>query len=235
MQCILEPKPEVIHMAPLCSPWCLHSNLKGEEAKAADRKAAMPMVRFCATVAHHRLKHGRRFIIENPKDSSIWYIHCFQDLLKYVGVSHGNLDFCAFGLKDPKSGKFYKKGTSLLHNFPPGTLDPIFRQCPNTGQKRAHNHEQVDGYAKGYGARTQLSQIYPYQFCETLADLIGVHLGAQVMNVDSLLVNDILEATFTYPELGSVHRHFSEVLHTEHLANTSVTPVHPMHLVMETY
>ena len=85
----------------------------------------------------------------------------------------------------------------------------------------------MDGYAKGYGARTQLSQIYPYKFCEKLADLIGVHLGARVLNVDSLLVNDILEATFTYPELGSVHRHFSEVLHTEHLANTSVTPVHP--------
>ena len=66
MQCILEQKPEVIHMAPLCSPWCLHSNLKGEEAKAADRKAAMPMVRFCATVAHHQLKHGRKLIIETP-------------------------------------------------------------------------------------------------------------------------------------------------------------------------
>ena len=48
MQTILEQKPKVTHMAPLCSPWCLMSNLEGEEAKAPDRKAAMPMVRFCA-------------------------------------------------------------------------------------------------------------------------------------------------------------------------------------------
>ena len=184
------------------------------------------MVRFCATVAHHQLKHGRKFIIENPKDSSIWYAHCFQDLLKYVGVSHGNLDSCVFGLKDPKSGKFYKKETSLLHNFLPGTLDPIFKQCPNTSQKKVHEHETVDGYAKGFGSRTQLSQIYPYKFCEKLADLIGVHLGAKVLNVDSLLINDILEATFSHSELGGVHRHLTEVLHTEHLANTNVTPLH---------
>jgi len=58
------------------------SNLKGEEAKAADRKAAMPMVRFCAMVALHQLKHKRKLIIENPKDSSIWYVHCFQALLR---------------------------------------------------------------------------------------------------------------------------------------------------------
>ena len=63
MACILEQKPEIIHMAPLCSPWCLLSNLKGEEAKAADRKAAMPMVRFCAMVALHQLKNKRKFII----------------------------------------------------------------------------------------------------------------------------------------------------------------------------
>ena len=123
-------------------------------------------------------------------------------------------------------GKFFKRGTSLLHNFPPGTLDPIFKQCPSTGHKKIHEHELVEGYAKGHGSRTQLSQIYPYKFCEKLADLVGVHLSAKVLNVDSLLINDILDAAFNNSELGSVHRHFSEVLHTERLANTDVTPTH---------
>ena len=59
-----------------------------------------------------------------------------------------------------------------------------------------------------------------------MADLVGVHLGAKVLNVDSLLINDILDATFEHSELGGVHRHFTEVLHTEHLAATNVTPLH---------
>ena len=56
IQAILEQKPEIIHMAPLCAPWCLLSNMKEEEAKAADRKAAIPMVRFCAMVALHQIR-----------------------------------------------------------------------------------------------------------------------------------------------------------------------------------
>ena len=90
MACILVQKPEIIHMAPLCSPWCLLSNLKREEAKAADRKAAMLMVSCCATVALHQLKNKRKFIIENQKDSSTWYVHCFQDLLRQNGVTYGD-------------------------------------------------------------------------------------------------------------------------------------------------
>jgi len=226
MACILEQKPEIVHMAPLCSPWCLLSNLKGEEAKAADRKAAMPMVRFCATVALHQIKNNRKFIIENPKDSSIWYVHCFQDLLRQKGVDYGTLNFCAFGMRDPVSGKYYKKGTSLLHNFPAGTLDPIFKLCPNTVGRKVHEHETCEGHAKGHGSRTKLSQIYPYKFCEQLSDIMGIHLGAKVLNVDSLLINDILDASLSDSELGSVHRHFSEALYTESLAPCQVTPEH---------
>ena len=55
---------------------------------------------------------------------------------------------------------------------------------------------------------------------------MGVHLGAKVLNVDSLLINDILDATLTDSELGSVHRHFSEALYTESLAPCQVTPTH---------
>ena len=51
-------------------------------------------------------------------------------------------------------------------------------------------------------------------------------LGAKVLNVDSLVVNDILEASLSDSELGSVHRHFSEALYTESLAPCQTTPEH---------
>lgn len=153
-------------------------------------------------------------------------MHCFQDLLRQNGVAYGNLNFCAFNMRDPVSGKYYKKGTSLLRNFPPGTLDPIFKTCPNTTLKTIHEHETVEGHAKCHGSRTKLSQIYAYQFCEQLADVMGIHLGAKVLNVNSLLINDILEASLSDPELGSVHRHFSDTSYTESLAPCQATQSH---------
>ena len=47
-------------MAPVCSAWCLWSNMKDDVTKAADRKAAMQMVRFCAMVALPQIKHKRK-------------------------------------------------------------------------------------------------------------------------------------------------------------------------------
>ena len=77
MQDMLEQKLEVVHMSPLCSPWCFLISLKGEEAKAADRKAAMPIVKFCAQVAVRQIKTGRQFVIENLRESTIWHVHYF--------------------------------------------------------------------------------------------------------------------------------------------------------------
>jgi hypothetical protein len=119
-------------MAPKCSAWCMWSTAKGEQQCLADRQRDLPMVRFCAQVALHQLKHGRHFLIENPKDSAIWRVHCFQQLLKQESVTWGNLNFCAWGMQDPVSKDYFSKATSLVHNFPEGILDPIFRPCPRT-------------------------------------------------------------------------------------------------------
>ena len=110
MQIILEQKPEVVHMAPKCASWCMWSTAKGEHQCYEDRQRDLPMVRFCAQVALHQMKHGRHFIIENPKDSAIWKVHCFQQLLKQESVTWGNLNFCAYGLKDPVSKKLFSQG-----------------------------------------------------------------------------------------------------------------------------
>ena len=90
-------------MAPLCSPWSQWSNMKSDQDRTEYRNWVMPRVRFCAHVAMHQVKHGRKFIIENPRESFLWYVHCFQDLLRISGVTYGNLEFCAFGMRDPET------------------------------------------------------------------------------------------------------------------------------------
>ena len=71
---------------------------------------------------------------------------------------------CASGMKDP-NGCFDYKPTSLLHSFPDGTLDPVFKRCPNKHGGASHIHQQLEGSAPGHGSRTKLAQVYPYPFC----------------------------------------------------------------------
>ena len=103
MQVILEQNPKVIHMAPKCTAWCAWSTAKGSEQCEADRQSDLPMVRFCAQVALHQISRDKYFIIENPKDSAMWKVHCFRHLLSEAAVTWDNLNFCAWGMQDPVS------------------------------------------------------------------------------------------------------------------------------------
>ena len=64
-------------------------------------KKYRPMVEFCARVALFQIENGRYFMIENPASSKIWFTKCFQRLLTKHAVTHGTLDMCAFGMRDP--------------------------------------------------------------------------------------------------------------------------------------
>ncbi len=199
MQLILEQNPDVIFMAPVCSPWSLWSNMKDPETRQADRDAIMPMVRFVVQIAMLQIKRGKHFIIENPKDSAIWYTLVMQQLSRQRGVSYGDLDFCAYGLKDPVANNlYYRKSTSLMHNFADGVMNPLWKKCPNTLGKKVHEHQPVEGAAPGHGPRSKLSQIYPYRFCKALADILGVYLNRPKRDKTAFLLEDILELTFSH-------------------------------------
>ena len=81
------------------------------------------MVEFCARVAMVQIEHGRYFSIENQASSKIWFTKCFQRLPTKHAATYGALDMCAFGMRDP-NGYYDYMPTSLLHNFPDGTLNP---------------------------------------------------------------------------------------------------------------
>ena len=117
MDIILKQNPEIVHMAPVCSPWSQLSNSKPEWQRIEDRKRAMPMVRICVQVALHQIKKGRKFIRENPEGSAIWKCYCMEDLFKVPGVTWGVLHQCAFGMKDPVDKLPYKMATCLVHNL----------------------------------------------------------------------------------------------------------------------
>jgi len=194
IQLITDQKPDVVFMAPVCAPWCNWSHMKPYSQMIADRKKVMPMVQFVVQVAKHQISKGKQFIIENPYGSDLWKLKSYVDLLSRDDVSYGQLDMCAYGMKDPVSHDYYYKPTCLVHNFPLGALDPVFRRCPNrTSGKLKHQHERIEGWCKGHGRRSSLAQVYPYAFCKRLSHCISTFLQVKPNDKHSFLISDLLD------------------------------------------
>ena len=111
----------------------------------------------------------------------MWTTNCLMKLRSVPGVQRDGLDMCMFGLKDPVSKCPMKKGTLLIHNFPKGTLAPVFRRCRFT---HAH-HQSVEGSAGSYGSRARLAQEYPRALCATLARCFVNALGGAALAVSA--------------------------------------------------
>ena len=173
----------------------------------------------------YQIEHRIFFIIENPATSKIWFTKCFQRLLMKHAVTYGTLDMCAFGMRDP-NGYYYYKPTSLLHNFPDGTLNPIFKRCSNkTSDKNWHTHQPLEGSAPGFGSRTKLAQVYPYRFCSTLIrSILPIGNPRALYSTQLSLAVDLLE-DLEIAELHGVQKQLADLTAVEHSVLTvELTP-----------
>ena len=202
-------RPKVIHLAPVCGPWSQLQNINDQDMVRSKRARYLPMVEFCARVAAFQIQNGGFFIIENPSTSRIWYTRCFQAVLKKHGVTWNTLDMCAYGMRHP-NGSYYHKPTSLLHNFPDGILDPVFKKCPNKWSNKHRTHQPVEGSAPGHGSRTKLAQIYPYRFCSAIIrSIFPLGQVRSLLTIQSSLLMDILES-FSEKELEDLHSQMTQ-------------------------
>ena len=217
MEVIERQQPKIIHMAPVCGPWSQMQNINPNPSDTYEkRRKYLPMVEFCARVALYQIEHGRFFIIENPASSKIWYTKCFQRLLMKQAVTYGTLDMCTFGMRDP-NGYYYYKPTSLLHNFPDGTLDPVSKRCSNKSDNGTfHHHQLLEGNAPGYASRTKLAQVYPYRFCSILIKSILPLGNSRALYPSQLsLTVDLLDCLDT-DELRGVQKQLADFSAAEH-------------------
>ena len=173
------------------------TNINDRDLRDAKRAKYLPMVEFCVQVAIYQLRRGRHFIIENPQSSALWWQHVFRRIIEHPQATYGNLDMCAYGMKDP-NGYYYYKATSLLHSFPDGTLDPVFKRCPNKLGGASHTHQQLEGSAPGHGSRTKLAQVYPYRFCsQIIRSLLSYGNLRSLRPAQTLLVEELLTCLTT--------------------------------------
>ena len=227
---VREQQPDVIILEPVCGPWSPMQNINDPEMVREKQSQAMPMVEFTASTAQYQIKNNRYFIIENPLKSKLWYTRVMQNLCRQYGVTHDNLDMCAFGARDPISHKLHLKPTSLLHNLPPNALLPIFKRCANRYLSKKHEHEPLEGNAKGYGSRTHLAQIYPWLFCKTLASCIAQMLRVRPNDQCTTLFLDLFDE-FSDKECLAVLRSFHQSIDENLLSLINIVPVKMRHIV----
>ena len=231
MEVIERQQPSVVFLAPVCAPWSQMTNINDRDAREEKRRKYMPTVEFCIQVAIYQLRNGRHFIIENPAGSAMWWQYVFRRIIDHPQVCWGTLDMCAFGMKDP-NGYYYFKPTSLLHSFPDGTLDPVFKRCPGKNLGGASRiHQPLEGSAPGFGSRTKLAQVYPYRFCSTLIRSLLMFGNLRSLRPSQTLLVTELLSCLTLEELKDVTQDVN-TLDQEyvHFSSKTLIPVREHHL-----
>ena len=140
------------------------------------------------------------------------------------------MDTCAFGARDPVSHKLNLKPTSLLRNLPPNALMPIFKRCANRYLSKKHEHEPLEGNAKGHGSRTHLAQIYHWLFCKILPSCIAQMLWVRPNDQCTTLFLDLFDE-FSDKECLAVLRSFHQSVDENLLSLINIVPVKMKHLV----
>ena len=152
-----DSRPDVVIMAPPCTgfgPWMYLNRIIHPDAVARALRTGIPLANLAAEVARWQLQHGRHFVVEQPRNSTMFSLEKWQALLPSCVVGH--CDQCRFGLKD-QHGVPLMKPTTFLASHPLLLHRVAARHC-----KGSHSHGKV----------TSDAQRWPVQLCHALA--VGV-------------------------------------------------------------
>ena len=219
MEGIERQQPKIIHMAPVCGPWSQMQNINDPSGTYQKRKKVSSHGRIFVPLPESlfiRLNMVEISSLKILRLPRFGFTKHFQRLLTKHAVTYGTLDMCAFGMRDP-NGYYYYKPTSLLHNFPEGVLNPVFKRCNSKSKKDpTHYHQPLEGSAPGYGSRTKLAQVYPYRFCSTLIRCILPLGNPRALYPSQLsLAVDLLE-DLDLDELRGVQNQLAALTASEH-------------------
>ena len=135
----------------------------------------------------------------------------------------GDLDFCAFGLRDPDTHLRSVKPTSLMRNLPPEVMRQIVKRCSNSWKSVKHQHQPLEGNTRNHGSRTKLAQIYPFSFFQDLAHILLRFLKAKPLDNEVFLLEDILDS-FRHDDVSSIRSDLDKI-DSEYSMTSSSTKV----------
>lgn len=171
LQKLDEQKPRVVVVCPPCTMFSLLQSLNRVrmDPKVYARRMieAKILWNYAIQICQWQHDHGRGFILEHPLSASSWGEKSVVRLESQQGVFGVSVDQCQYGLRDPESGKPYKKPTKLLTNVEEANC--MHRKCDGK-----HEHQRVEGMTRVAGkwvSRSRCAQVYPKDLCQILVNV----------------------------------------------------------------
>ena len=157
---LAESKPLVVVMGPPCTPfgpWSEYNKVYNFEGWSRSMEMGLPLVELAAKIALFQYTHNRFFIVENPWLSKLWYLPCWQVILKLAGVFTSYVDQCAYGLVTIDNEPT-KKPTAFVANHV-ALLQYLHGTCT-----KDHTHTLLAGNSQGV-SRCKYAQAWPPMLC----------------------------------------------------------------------
>ena len=160
--------PLWIHMGFPCTFWVAIAHWTRQrdlERNEESRLEALVYIMFSRQLVYYQASRRRHSSIENPPGSVAWDLDIVQDMVHAGKMQCVQTNVCAWGSKDPVSGRFYHKLLKIACTF---NIMSSMRNCPGD---HAHEHVQGtirEGHFKGR-TRSALSGRYPLSMCDAWA------------------------------------------------------------------
>ena len=147
-------KPDVVVMAPPCKgfgPWTYLNEVINPDAVKSARSEGVPLAKLCAHVAQIQLTHGRHFILEQPRNSTMFDLKEWKQLMPQLHIIV--CDQCRFGLVE-KNGMPLKKPTKFVASHA-----TLLAHLQNKFCLERHSHGKV----------TSDAEKWPLKLCKAIA------------------------------------------------------------------
>ena len=161
---LTQHQPYLVVIAFDCKIWSLLTNMNPEVDWQQLRQVfGRKTLKLIKKIAKYQHSHNRNYLIENPAGSLAWLFEgILAALIEEADAKYAIGDQCAFGKKDPVSGKSVKKPTGWLSNNQ-HVLNKICRRC----QCLWGTHQPVLG-SNSFGQRSKQAAAYPPALCRAI-------------------------------------------------------------------
>ena len=169
---LLQKRPENVWFSPACGPWSGWSTLNGSRSVEAwdelqeSRMKHLEQIALGVVLLRYQRSQGRHFHWEQSQASLMFKLPYLNEVHHYTKAV--DFDMCQAGnLQDPESGKFIKKGMTIL-----STSQRVLNSLKNKKCHGNHDHQVIEGSVKvGLNRmnRSTFSEAYPRKFARDLA------------------------------------------------------------------
>ena len=156
--------PDVVIMAPPCKgfrPWAFLNEIIHPEAVERARHDGVPLARLCAEVAASQLARGKHFLVEQPRNSTMFDLPEWVKLAAKYQLAY--CDQCRFGLKN-RQGIHLKKPTKFA-------VSNKMLTCRLDGKFCLDQHQ--------HGKVASEAERWPYHLCKCIASGIADLISSQ--------------------------------------------------------